>query len=454
MKLPKIDSNTKSFDKPLKRVYDLVDTVITNPANTARIYNSSELDEYCQKIGEINLTRIKPAQRSPADFVYIVTRLQKSGGHTRVLQDFIQSRPGAKHVILSTQICGPSDVEYVKKTFCEKLDAHYEVAPRKNFHHRLQWLQNRILELNPKKVFLFNHHQDSIAIAAVQPQLDCKFSFYHHGDHHLCLGASLKNIEHIDFNQFGFYNCREQFGIDNIYIPLTSEDRGNRQAGSFLQRRGILTCTVARSNKIEIKYPISYFEVIPELLAKTGGQHIHIGKLTPWGLFKLRRNLKKQGVSVSQFKYIPWVPSVWEAVQQHGVDLYIVSFPYSGALTLIEVMGAGIPVAMHRHLYAPSLDSIGMAYEGAFTWQKPEELINFCTSVSADELLHQGISARTQYERYHRPGLMLSRKASPHRPEKQDLSRSNKIIKRENQVRSWLMPIIFRLVRRARARFY
>jgi hypothetical protein len=99
--------------------------------------------------------------------------------------------------------------------------------------------------------------------------------------------------------------------------------------------------------------------------------------------------------------YVPSVASVWDELQRQRVDLYISSFPNAGALTLVEAMGAGVPIAIHRHSFSRYLSCIDLAYEAAFVWRTPEELLEFCDSVGQEQLKAMSDQGRAQYERYH-----------------------------------------------------
>ena len=397
----------------LRAISDFVERIITEPLCTAQVFGSKVLDELSQRIGATSLAEVcnggfesRLQEIDATVVVYIVSRLQRSGGHTRVLEEFVQARPRVKHVILSTEICGASDADYIAKNLVYRAGVVFERAPRrKNYLQRLSWLQSSLLRLRPAKVYLLNGHQDSVAVAAVQPAMKLNVSFYHHCDHHLCLGIYVPHFKHIDPHPMGFYNCRDVLGIDNVYIPLTVGDRGGRSHG-FMSGGVLTTCTAARSNKVEAPYFLSYCELVPQLLRVTGGKHVHIGHLTPWARYRIFRELRRHGVERDRFIYIPWVSSVWQSLQDHQVDLYVSSFPYGGGLTSIEAMGAGIPLALHRHIFSRLLGGGDLAYPTAFSWRYPSELFDYCASLTVSKLEEASRLGREWYEKHHDQSIL------------------------------------------------
>jgi hypothetical protein len=395
------------LDSALRQIHRVVDQVFCEPINTGCIYGSRLLDSYCQMIGAMNWRRVcanaqpRPTGGPPNNtVVYIASRLYPTGGHTAVLADIIRLGPKTKSVILISGTVGATDLAALLHRFKEIEQVSFECAPRGSRLEKLDWLQHRLLALSPDTVWLFNHCQDSVAVAAVQPDAGYRLRFYHHADYQLCLGVHLAYADHIDPHPMGFHNCRDKLGVQGTrYLPLVVKDRGVCiGAESHSPNQGLITCTAAPPSKVEAPYFIRYADVIPELVKTTGGKHIHIGPLSLPTRLRIRRGMRKLDLPETSFVYIPYVPSVWHALHKYSVDLYVTSFPYGGGRTLIEAMGAGVAVALHLHTHSRLLSSFDMAFEGAILWRDPQELYRQLKAVNIKSLSVLGRAARRNYE--------------------------------------------------------
>jgi hypothetical protein len=309
--------------------------------------------------------------------------------------------------VLLTGISGRTDIGQLAHLFGGMPGLSFETAPRGSRLARLQWLQERLRALRPAAVWLFNHHQDSVAVAAVQPGQGYQLKYLHHGDHHLCLGVTLPYGEHYDPHPMGFRNCRDVLGrADNKYLPMAVEVRTPAAPARESGPGPLVTCTAAGRNKIEHAYWPAYAEVIADVLAATGGTHIHVGRLSLPYRWQIRRALAGRGVPAGAFRYIPYVPSVAAMLVQEQVDLYIGSFPYPGARTLVEAMAAGVAVAAHDHSQHVFLAAMDMLPPGSCFWSQPEELLHFIASRDRGSLRELGRQARLHYEAHHTPTVM------------------------------------------------
>lgn len=414
-----------NLDSALRLIHRVVDQVCCEPINTARIFGSKLLDNLCQEIGAIHLRRIlestqlqSTAGRSGNVVVYVASRLHASGGHTAVLADLIRLGPSARSVVILTGTTGPTDQAAIRHRFEGIADLSFEYSPRGTHLEKLDWLQRKLLELAPETVWLFNHHQDSVAVAAVQPDAGYQLRYYHHGDYNLCLGVHLNYADHIDMNPTGFHNCRDSLGIqENRYLPLTVKDQGAPPNGwNYIAGTGLVTCTAAGFNKISHPYFIHYADVVPGLLRASGGRHIHIGPLSQLTLYRIRRGLRKFGIPGASFVYVPFVRSVWQALHEYRVNLYVASFPYGGARTLIEAMGAGVAIALHLHSTSRLLSTFDVAFEGALMWRTPQELYDHVQHADTEALQLQGQAARRKYMECYREELLARALADWKRP--------------------------------------
>lgn len=400
----------------LKLIHNFVEKIITNPLYSGHIFASRHLDQICLRIGRQHIAKSKFFQGSYNSHLknlhqaaYVVSRLQSSGGHSKLVIDFINSQPDKEHLVLITGVGGESDIDYFEKIFITQKNVRMLQCPYFSYVSRLSWLQENLMRSNPAQVHLLNAHQDSPAVAALTPDLNLNVTFYHHGDHHLCLGVFQDHMKHVDLHPMGYHHCHNELRITSSYLPLCVEDKKFVFLSSNFSNGGRLTtATAARFNKLESPYCFNYLEIIVSILKITGGQHIHIGKLSPLFLIFLRLEMRKRGVPSDRFIYIEWVSSVWTTLQEWKIDLYLTSFPYGGGLTLVEAMGAGIPVVIHKHRFSPVISAVELAYPQAFSWEHPNELYSYISELKPSALEFEKKLSRLQYEKFHNPKLLFN----------------------------------------------
>ncbi|MBN3906212.1 MAG: glycosyltransferase [Nostoc sp. NMS1] len=402
------------LESPLDLLVNFVEKIIRDNRATAKVFGSATLDKLCQQIGAKALEHQKPlltidsySNHENGNIIYIATELYKTGGHTAVLEDLIKAQPHRKHIILITDIFNTVNREIILSRFAS-LNVQIEWAPQSTLLDKLFWLQSQLIERQLSQVFLFNHWQDAVAIAAVQPHLAQELIFYHHCDHQLCLGLYLSHAKHIDPHAFGFYNCRHNLGVANTrYIPLIVEDLGTRSPElPFIANGKLRTCSSGSGNKFEQIYPYSYIEEVPRILDVTQGVHIHIGELSHYSLERIRQGLEQRGITQESFIYIPWVKSLWWTISEQKIDVYLNSFPLGGGRASIEVMGSGTPFIGHQNYNSRVLSGIDIVYPEAYFWQKPEELYSYLQALTPEILAEQAAYSRRHYELYHTPKVL------------------------------------------------
>lgn len=407
-----------NLNSALAHITDLVREIMFHPASIARVFSSRELDELCGAIGALARENVGPAriERGEAreDHVaYLVTVLPKVGGLTRVLADLITAERAGAQTILVSGVHEATDVDALAGLLPGSVVA-IDVAPAGDLLGRLRWIQRRLAEMRPRRTYLLNHHYDASVIAAAQPDLVGKLIYIHHADHMLALGVHLPHARHVDLHALGLHHCREHEAVvSNVVWPVVVADQGHRVDAPFLQHGHLTICTSGRFGKFEFSYgfePVpylySYEQVVPLIVQASGGTHIHIGELSHLSLDNIQKGLAAAGLSSNRFVHIPYVPNLWRALLERGVDVYVGSFPYDGGRAVVEAMGVGLPLIIHSNYYSPFLSSEAHVHDGAMIWRRPSELAAFLSKLTPPQLADHARRSRAFYEAHHRPELL------------------------------------------------
>lgn len=399
--------------KDLNRALMLISTVASRVAASefalGKIFASDRLDELCRKIGKetratldissnISEQQDRKIETEGRSIVYLVTELAIIGGHTRLLEDMIRLRPDMHaHVILTNY--NNRQTEGIVPDFIKECSTSVRVAQAEQPEEKLKWIQYEIQGIKPVVIFLINHHHDSVAVSAPD-YTDVRTVFVHHANYTFCLGASMNDCGHVDLDPRRYFACRNELGVNNSYFPSTIPDRGRRPIESIeLPETGLITCTSGTPNKFEGSYPYSYFREIPSVLKITQGTHIHIGPLHASQIEEMRSACQFNGVSPERIIHIPWVRSVWDAMAEFNVSLYISSFPvYSGRATL-EALGSGTPVLVHAHCFNGWFSDIHSMYPSCLSWRTAEDLQDIVKSLDTSTLRIHAQLGREWYER-------------------------------------------------------
>lgn len=405
--IEKIDTGDLNF--ALNLIIKFASSIARDSRATANVLGSATLDALCQRIGaealkDKHYQALEEVDSERELVVYITTDLPDISGHTAVIEDFIKVQPEKEHLILITDTLHFFNPAEIKYRFAS-LSVEIERASESSALDKLKWLQQILIEKRPNQVYLFNYSQDAVAIAAVQPSLTPQLFFYHQSDFIFCLGLYLAHAKHIDIHPYIFYKCRDELGIlNNVYFPLTAEDMGVHSSNfSGLSNGKLRTCSSGRRVKFEHPYLYAYAELVPKILAVTGGVHIHIGELPPRLIDIINQGLKTQEIDPKRFIHIFNVKSIWKTMHEQSVDIYLDSFTIGGARTVIEVMGSGTPIIGHQNYRSCAFSTINIVYPEAFYWRIPDELLNYLQTLTPEVLLMQATCSRKHYELYHTP---------------------------------------------------
>lgn len=380
-----------------------------DPLAFARILGSATFDMLCAEVGTAVLKDIgsaSGARRTAGQHaIYICTETLSSGGHTRVVSDLIRAAPEYIHHVVLTNLWERPEHFNFKQEF-EALGARITILPQGSLLDKLRGLTKYLDSFERARVFLLNHHQDSVAVAAVGASARHERFFIHHSDYLFCLGLFLPGVVHVDLHTMGFHDCRNTLKIDaNVYWPLTC-DRGDTTRSDPFLGDGLVTCCCGMEHKFTGRYPVDYFDTVAAILKARAGKHIHIGSIEEQRKRRLLDTLAAGGVATDRFQHIAHVPNLRTALLDLKVDAYLVSFPIGGGRASIEAMAAGIPVIGHLHHYNNVLGGTDLLPNTAPVWSNVQELLAILQTLNQDTLVALAAASRERYETFHHPRLL------------------------------------------------
>jgi len=393
------DINCGEFERALNRIIELAGTLANEPIIVGSVFGSRKLDSLCSLVGAkaMELSSIESGARSDDVVAILATELYRTGGHTAVIRDLIAAHRNQKIVLIISDTFHTANHTEIKSIF-PSIEIHFAPKSIGSFE-RVVWLQRKLQELCPRRSFVFNHMDDAVTIAALQCSIPTEVIFYHHCDHKFSLGVFTPCFRHIDFREQGMDNCRRNLGIaNNVLLPLVHEYSSTRK--NFLSTGSLRTCT-SGGYKFEQPYLFSLLEVLPQILRKTGGSHIHIGPISYEYKAAIKARLDASEIDDSKFLQLDYVPNLSEAFDQYRVDLYIDSFPICGCRSVVEAMSVGIPTIVHKNYKSALLSNKNLIYPEAFCWSMPEELYAHLSSVNIQVLLEQSSFAKLFHQSWH-----------------------------------------------------
>lgn len=342
--------------------------------------------------------------------VYLATQLYETGGHTALIGDFVRALDGddgsggrgtgrRSHLILT----GPQDPFPLQPAIARRIAIPADritLLTGSTLLERVSELFAQLHMLRPERLFLFQHPHDVLASVCAQPEIAPARLLVHHSDGYPTFGLHLPEVQVIDLNPSAVALTRV-LGGQSWGLALTAPDPGPGPR-DFLRRGALVTASCGIAHKFFRDYAPSYPEIVAQLLRATGGWHVHVGALDEDRRDRIDRALDAAGVGRERFEYIPYTASLATTLWDRGCDIYLASFPISGARARAEVLAAGIPYLRHSTL--PLETSVPRP--GDISWHRLPDLLECLRSLtSASALAQASATVRAEYERTHHPAV-------------------------------------------------
>lgn len=351
------------------------------------------------------------AQAGSCDAV-LISRWSQIGGHAAVAADLLRASSATdKRVFV---IHGSRHVR-TPEAIAARLGlapGAVELCPPGATDTPWEWLPQRLAACGCTRLFIFHETRRPGVLAAALASAAARKFVVHHVDSKPCSGLFLPGVPVIELTPFGWHYSRAHLGIDPVYLPLVSRPpAGERPA--FLSSGELRTATCGRAAKFDSRHSFRYPEIIAERLRRFGGRHVHIGPLSAGGRATIDRELERRGVPPERFEYISSVPNLPDALWAQRIDLYLASFPFGGARTIVDVMASATPAVVHVRSAHSRLGSTSLSCQGTSFWSDPGELWEILRHADAAGLAARSRQAREHFERCHRPALLAEALALP-----------------------------------------
>ena len=397
------------FGKALEAVRTFAEDIIFDPASVAKVFVSPELDLLCKHIGEAKTRNLVTEQiEARAGTLILASEISKTGGHNELIKDIVRLHLFDSPVSLVLTDCFSRLDSKLSADFSLEHQIPVDVLTGRDDEEKFSNTLQLICSRPSKRLVLLTHNQDALGVASAFATKAAgwveEVVFIHHGDHHLSLGAASTEFIHVDPHQMGYFHCKNELGhARNHYWPLTVNLGAIQPRDTpFMSQGHLVTCSSGRPEKFEQgAYLYDYWALIPQLLARTQGVHVHIGELHAGQHEKLLANLADQGVPADRFIHVPWVDSVANALVAQRVDLYISSFPLGGGKATLEAMASGTPLLMHESYRSRFHGGVDIAYTGALVWRDETEFLSAIEGLDADVLRLHSAMAKSHYEKFH-----------------------------------------------------
>lgn len=401
-------------DKALEIISHYCRELTQNLRLLTRVFGSREIDALCLQIGLQILQNLQTKEpiipTEEIKYLFIASEIYQFGGHSALIEDYVKALGHSNCRLLLSDPQNRIDHSASLSRF-QGTHLDIRIAP----HHqplvqKLEWLLTELRKAQPDWCFFVGHPDDPICVAAMQSSICKNIAYIHHVDHQFTLGLFVPVAKHIDYRNSGKENCSEKLGIKNAtVIPLTAKDQSSTpRQNEFTRTSGLITCT-SGNNKFNQPYKYNFLDLIPEIVAATKGEHIHIGKLNEQDISILTQNLHKHNIAPVKVRLLPSVKSLWETLVDHHVDVYIDSFPLCGCKATVEAMGAGIPIIVHHNYSHKLLSNVGFVPPNTPCWKHPSELLAFLNSASRQQLQILSETNRKYFSETHSERLLCEK---------------------------------------------
>ena len=288
--------------------------------------------------------------------LHVLTESYAVGGHTRMVQRWITHANQDRHAVVLVRQQGPLQPSWLipegSKTPLIDLCALGIVNSTDRVDALLKLFDAA------RRIVLHIHPDDACSVAAAYQRPGLDIRLINHADHVAWLGAGLP-VSHIHLRPGGVNLSVERRGIERtaceiLPIPITQPVAPPRKPAREqlgLRDQDVAILTIARPQKYLPIDGRSLLELFQQALARPEVRLIAIGPDARHPVFAPL--VARYGDRVQTLGIIPATQAHWVAA-----DIYVDSFPFGSATSLLESAAVGTPVVS----YQPDYRTLGILY--------------------------------------------------------------------------------------------
>ncbi len=356
------------------QVLTIIDTTISELVQTPMLVGHKIFTPYFDQLlakFDYQISNVISRDNKTVNLI-LASELYDYGGHTKEIVTMINQVENPVMVITDvySRAAEQKMFEKVAHLFPE---CPVILLPKENPLAKSKRLAALINQL-AKNVFLFVHHNDSVAIAACQSSLSTNYYFVHHADHNASLGNHTKHFQHIDLFAGLAKNCAEDLNSSTVLLPTSAKDLGAKAFSNV--KESCSTVTAGTFGKFKTEGAFSLSSIIIHSIKQTQSSHYHFGTIPDKDLYTIQQDLINAGLDAKQFIYKGNVPSLWEGLKDIDAHIFIGSAPVRGGKSEIEAQGVGYPLLLFKSLECPRHLNIGSNAKETTYWHDIESFVN------------------------------------------------------------------------------